>query len=685
MKKGLAISLISLLAVVAIALGILYYTNNEEKSLQIASLNSDVAEKAKQVETLQTDTASKAAQIETLEADIADKAAEIESLQTDVSDKTTQIIALQADIDGKAAQILTLIEDNNEKKGQIASLAAENTKKDGIIETLNAELSEKGSQIEALNMDVEDKISFIEALKADIATISKQIDYLSFVVTSSDSDTIANQDYETNTELLLAALEEMTVADFIKTYMDQLGLSSEIKERLSNIPEFALNLISKEDLKQVLQATLKTVSPISDPLFTDDESILTLNAEITELTSQVQSLKTDKEKQIEELENNVADKAAQIGTLQADAASKVEQNKALNDDVAGKAEQIEMLQADVDGKDKQIKALQADVAGKAAQIEALQTDVLDKNTQLDTLKALISDDFKNMTDIDVEESNRQEEASMAEVTGNIADGSALNGDFTEKKTIKDLFPDTNFAKVVRDALNKPSINSIVTQEELDTITEISFPDNLVILSLDGISHISNLQELTIFNNYISWAQGSDYHSKFVDPDDARYQGTTFPEEIGELKNLHVIKIRGGKFTKLPQSMRSLTNLTSLIIEMSLLDEIPEWIGELKSLRSISFQTTNVSLVPSSIGNLIHLETLNLSDTLIDSLPDEIGNLYSLKELEMDFSPLNYLPESIGNLQNLRKMNLRYTLLDSLPSSIEKLTLDELKIDHTNIE
>ena len=33
MKKGLAISLISILAVVAIVFGVLYYTNNKEKSL----------------------------------------------------------------------------------------------------------------------------------------------------------------------------------------------------------------------------------------------------------------------------------------------------------------------------------------------------------------------------------------------------------------------------------------------------------------------------------------------------------------------------------------------------------------------------------------------------------------------------------------------------------------------------
>ena len=45
MKKGLAYSIISILAVAAIALGVLYFTNNNEKSNQIALLDADITTK----------------------------------------------------------------------------------------------------------------------------------------------------------------------------------------------------------------------------------------------------------------------------------------------------------------------------------------------------------------------------------------------------------------------------------------------------------------------------------------------------------------------------------------------------------------------------------------------------------------------------------------------------------------
>ncbi|MEJ1731326.1 hypothetical protein SMA90_33890, partial [Escherichia coli] len=66
MKKNVAVTIISVLAVISIALGILYFTNNDSKSKEIFALNSDVAEKNGQIETLTADVEGKSTQIETL-------------------------------------------------------------------------------------------------------------------------------------------------------------------------------------------------------------------------------------------------------------------------------------------------------------------------------------------------------------------------------------------------------------------------------------------------------------------------------------------------------------------------------------------------------------------------------------------------------------------------------------------
>ena len=66
MKKGLAYSIISILAVAAIALGVLYFTNNNEKSNQIALLDADITTKEGKIEGLIADIDDKENQIKEL-------------------------------------------------------------------------------------------------------------------------------------------------------------------------------------------------------------------------------------------------------------------------------------------------------------------------------------------------------------------------------------------------------------------------------------------------------------------------------------------------------------------------------------------------------------------------------------------------------------------------------------------
>ena len=225
MKKGLAVTIISILAVLAIVLGILYITNNNNKTdevnkitaekqrqaeqiagleadiadrkTQIESLTADAAEMAGKIETLSTDTADKASQIETMSADVADKAGMIEALNADVADKISQIEELNADVVDKAGQIEALNADAAEKAGQIEALNAEVSDKISMIEALNTSVTDKVSQIEALNADVTDKASQIEALNTDVTDKASQIEALNADVTDKASQIEAlNADVE---------------------------------------------------------------------------------------------------------------------------------------------------------------------------------------------------------------------------------------------------------------------------------------------------------------------------------------------------------------------------------------------------------------------------------------------------------------------------------------------------------
>ena len=170
------------------------------------------------------------------------------------------------------------------------------------------------------------------------------------------------------------------------------------------------------------------------------------------------------------------------------------------------------------------------------------------------------------------------------------------------QTLRDIFPDVELAKIVRDKIGKISIDQNVNQDELDTITRIL--DGNKISDLTGISY---LRKLTHFS------------------------------------------ANGGNFVSLPEEMFTITTLRSIRIPKSKLEVIPEAIGNLSNLEFLGISQTKIKSIPDSICNLTMLTTLRLADTAVSSLPSDIGNLTNLKELDISKTKITSLPSSIHNL------------------------------------
>lgn len=182
MKKSVAITIIAILAVAAIALGVLYVTNNDSKTkliseqeAQIKSLVDGVNEQAGQIQALTADVDAKADEIETLTADVDAKFGEIETLTADVADKAGRIETLTADVEAKTGEIGTLTEEVAQRDGQIETLNKLVEAKDKEIGALTADVEAKAGQIETLTADVQDKAQQIVALTADAAEKAAQI------------------------------------------------------------------------------------------------------------------------------------------------------------------------------------------------------------------------------------------------------------------------------------------------------------------------------------------------------------------------------------------------------------------------------------------------------------------------------------------------------------------------------
>ncbi|KAF3774247.1 Disease resistance protein [Nymphaea thermarum] len=125
--------------------------------------------------------------------------------------------------------------------------------------------------------------------------------------------------------------------------------------------------------------------------------------------------------------------------------------------------------------------------------------------------------------------------------------------------------------------------------------------------------------------------------------------------FGAFRWLRVLDLRGGNFSKLPDS-----------------------IGDLMFLKYINLSRTRISELPESIIKLRELQTLILSCSEVKRLPNKISALGSLRHLDIDGTEqLEYLPSEIGMLTRLQTLSKFLvgsgsTLDGSMGSSLSEL-------------
>ena len=179
MKKGTAITVISILAAAAIALGALFGVTYSQKNQAISErdgfkeenirLSADIADRDGQISSLTGAAEEKAGEVETLTADLAAKT-------EDLAARTEEIGKLTEDAAAKAGEIEKLTADLTAKAGEIETLTADLTAKAGEIETLTADLTAKAEEIEALKTAAAEKDEKIDALTADAAEKAAKIE-----------------------------------------------------------------------------------------------------------------------------------------------------------------------------------------------------------------------------------------------------------------------------------------------------------------------------------------------------------------------------------------------------------------------------------------------------------------------------------------------------------------------------
>ena len=159
-----------------------------------------------------------------------------------------------------------------------------------------------------------------------------------------------------------------------------------------------------------------------------------------------------------------------------------------------------------------------------------------------------------------------------------------------------------------------------------------------------------------------------------------------PDWIGSLSSLESLNLNVNNITKLPDSIGSLNSLKELLLWKNDLKSLPDSIGSLRSLEFLNLRLNQLEDLPETIMNLNSLKELNLHDNRLIELPQSIGLLRSLEKLNLSWNELKRIPDSIGKLASLKILDLGRNELETIPNSIGSLSsLEDLNLSENYLK
>lgn len=172
--------------------------------------------------------------------------------------------------------------------------------------------------------------------------------------------------------------------------------------------------------------------------------------------------------------------------------------------------------------------------------------------------------------------------------------------------------------------------------------------------------------------------------------------TRIPDEIGQLKKLKFLTIRGTAIKSLPDSIGNLTQLLSLSISSNLqLEKTPAAIGRLTKLGSlyITFNRSGIAkngkplqLPEDLFQQLTKLNLVSLDCNSLTSLPKSLENCHSVKRLSLGFNRFREIPPAVFALKKLQHLSIcdMPSLKKLSPQIVQLKQLDYLSFDEDHI-
>lgn len=133
----------------------------------------------------------------------------------------------------------------------------------------------------------------------------------------------------------------------------------------------------------------------------------------------------------------------------------------------------------------------------------------------------------------------------------------------------------------------------------------------------------------------------------------------FNENITTLRKLKVLDLSRNELKSIPESLNNMKELTSINFSSNQIEDMPK-IGDLPNLIIIDISNNKLkSLLDVESANLPHLTDLKLKSNLIESIPSCIGQkLSSLKNFDISDNQITVVPGEVANISKIKDLNLK---------------------------
>ncbi|XP_053617390.1 leucine-rich repeat-containing protein 47-like [Plodia interpunctella] len=149
------------------------------------------------------------------------------------------------------------------------------------------------------------------------------------------------------------------------------------------------------------------------------------------------------------------------------------------------------------------------------------------------------------------------------------------------------------------------------------------------------------------------------------------------KSVFQLTSLNLLNISDTCLTAIPDEIKRLVNLQSLLLFGNKIEVFNENITYLSKLKVLDLSRNQLKSIPESINNMKDLSSINFSSNLIDSFP-KLGDLPNLISVDVSNNKLTRFPDvDEANLPHLTDFKVKGNAIESLPNCVSR-SLPSLK-------